>query len=260
VSALTGLNLGLLKENIKEAVRDRFDRRPPPLIGAGRLKVRDRLRQMLEEDQQREAARRQHRLLKLEQFDRLCSEAGGVSNSRALLDFLHHNGVLFYRPGLFGDRIGSLREPASWISDTQRVDVGFFPDEPRMVGFLGKIDRMFFLLAGSSGHIIGSPPEDASVGFGFSFLPRLMKYIRRATENSNYDLNGESDASTASLMGEGFTEEDYWHKLSKNRPDFQGSRMSIEFLARRLLVSTNKTTNITVFVGAPLYVALCGEE
>jgi internalin A len=105
VSARTGLNLGLLKENIKEAVRDRFDRRPPPPIGAGRLKVRDRLRQMLEEDQKREPAKRQHRLLDREKFDRLCTESGGISNPQALLDFLHHNGAVFYRPGLFGDRI-----------------------------------------------------------------------------------------------------------------------------------------------------------
>ena len=45
VSARTGLNLGILKAEIKEAARDRFGRRPPPPIGAGRLKVRDRLRQ-----------------------------------------------------------------------------------------------------------------------------------------------------------------------------------------------------------------------
>jgi hypothetical protein len=56
VSASTGLNVGILKESIKEAVRDRLDRRPPPPIGVGRLKVRDRLRQMLEEDQKREPA------------------------------------------------------------------------------------------------------------------------------------------------------------------------------------------------------------
>ena len=58
VSARTGLNLGILKESIKEAVRDRFDGRPPPSIGAGRVKVRDRLRHMLEEDQQRVPAKR----------------------------------------------------------------------------------------------------------------------------------------------------------------------------------------------------------
>jgi internalin A len=105
ISARTGLNLGLLKESIKEAVRDRFERRSPPPIGAGRVKVRDRLRAMLEEDQKREPAERQHRLLARTKFDGLCDKVGGISDKEALLDFLHHNGVIFYRPGLFGSRI-----------------------------------------------------------------------------------------------------------------------------------------------------------
>ena len=62
---------------------------------SGRLKVRDRLRQMLEVDQQREPDKRQHRLLERSEFDRLCDEVGGVSDKEALLDFLHHNGVVF---------------------------------------------------------------------------------------------------------------------------------------------------------------------
>jgi internalin A len=105
VSARTGLNLGFLKEHIKEAVRDRFDRRPPPPIGVGRLKVRDRLRQMLEEDQKREPDKGQCRSLERSEFDSICDEVGGVSDPSALLDFLHHSGVVFYRSGLFIDRI-----------------------------------------------------------------------------------------------------------------------------------------------------------
>jgi hypothetical protein len=69
------------------------------------VKVRDRLRQMLEEDQKCEPADRQHRLLIRTDFDGLCDKVGGISDKEALLDFLHHNGVMFYRPGLFGGRI-----------------------------------------------------------------------------------------------------------------------------------------------------------
>src|SRR4029077_4759267 len=50
-------------------------------------------------------AQRQYRLLERAEFDSICDEVGGVSDKRALLDFLHHNGVVFYRPGLFSDRI-----------------------------------------------------------------------------------------------------------------------------------------------------------
>ena len=38
-------------------------------------------------------------------FDQLCSKIGGISDTEALLGFLHHNGVLFYRPGLFQNQI-----------------------------------------------------------------------------------------------------------------------------------------------------------
>ena len=62
-SALTGYNLEFLEDTIKVAVRECFNRRPPPPIGAGRLKVRDRLQQMLEEDQERDSAKLQHRYL-----------------------------------------------------------------------------------------------------------------------------------------------------------------------------------------------------
>jgi internalin A len=105
VSAKTGLGLNLVKAALEESVRDRFERRPPPPIGVGRVAMRDRLRQILEEDLMRESARRQHRLLERAEFDRICDEVGGVSDKNALLDFLHHNGVLFHRTGLFGDRI-----------------------------------------------------------------------------------------------------------------------------------------------------------
>jgi internalin A len=118
VSAKTGLGLNLVKAALEESVRDRFERRPPPPIGVGRVAVRNRLRQMLEEDQMREPVQRQHRLLVRAQFDRLrpmkrsvrfqtrlCDDMCWISDKEALLDFLHHNGVIFYRPGLFQNHI-----------------------------------------------------------------------------------------------------------------------------------------------------------
>jgi internalin A len=105
VSAKTGLGLDSVRAALKEAVRDCVYRRPPPPIGIGRVRVRDRLRKMLAEDQSLPAAQRQHRLLERTEFDHLCEEEGGISDKDALLDFLHHNGVIFYRSGLFGSRI-----------------------------------------------------------------------------------------------------------------------------------------------------------
>jgi internalin A len=105
VSSLTGRGLGTLREQIKEAVRDLLDARPPYQIGVGRAKVRDRLREWIEDDQRRPAAERTRRTITRDEFAALCAEIGGVSSPDALLTFLHRSGVVFSRPGLFGDRI-----------------------------------------------------------------------------------------------------------------------------------------------------------
>jgi internalin A len=59
---------------------------------------------MLASDQKLPSAKRRHRLIKRQAFDQLCSKIGGISDTEALLEFLH-NGVIFYRPGLFQNRI-----------------------------------------------------------------------------------------------------------------------------------------------------------
>jgi internalin A len=92
-SAKTSLGFDSLKAALKEAVRDSFGHRPPPPIGTGRVRVRNRLRKMPD------------RLLERAAFDRICEEEGGISDTEALLDFLHHCGVIFYKAGLFGGRI-----------------------------------------------------------------------------------------------------------------------------------------------------------
>ena len=105
VSARTGLNLDRLHATIEAAVRNCLHERPLPPIGASRVAVRDRLRQMLREDHERPAAQRKHCFLTREEFNNLCIDVGGISDPDALLHFLHLNGVIFYRAGLFDERI-----------------------------------------------------------------------------------------------------------------------------------------------------------
>ena len=104
-SAKTDFGLDRLKGTLQNAVWACLQKRPRPPIGKSRVAVRDRLREMLTKDQQLPSSQRQHRLLEREEFDRLCAQVGGVSDAGALLKFLHHNGVLFYREGLFKGRI-----------------------------------------------------------------------------------------------------------------------------------------------------------
>ena len=60
---------------------------------------------MLSNDQQLPPAQRQNRLLERQAFEQLCAEIGGISDTEALLGFLHHNGVVFYRAGLFKNQL-----------------------------------------------------------------------------------------------------------------------------------------------------------
>jgi internalin A len=105
VSAKTDYGLERLKATLQDAAWACIHKRPPPPIGKGRLQVRDRLRKMLVSDQKLPSAKRKHRLIKRQTFDQLCSKIGGIDDTDALLGFLHHNGVIFYRTGLFGDQI-----------------------------------------------------------------------------------------------------------------------------------------------------------
>ena len=95
VSAKNGLGLGALQGMLQDAVRVALQRRPGVKTGAGRIRLRQRIREM----------RSQHRLLARADFDALCDQVGGISSKDAALDYLHHCGVVFYRKELFRGEI-----------------------------------------------------------------------------------------------------------------------------------------------------------
>jgi internalin A len=104
-SSLKNRGRAALDEALREAVDWLWQRQGRALIGAGRLRVRRRLEELREADAQVPAHERQYRTLSQEHFRQLCAEAGGVSSPAHLLDYLHQSGVVFYRAGLFGERI-----------------------------------------------------------------------------------------------------------------------------------------------------------
>jgi internalin A len=75
------------------------------VIGAGRAKVKRRIEALRDADAARPPAERQHRTLSHNAFLDFCREAGGISDPRHLLDYLHNAGTVFYRAGLFDNRI-----------------------------------------------------------------------------------------------------------------------------------------------------------
>ena len=76
-----------------------------PQIGAGRLRVQRRLEALRDADMALPREQRRHRLLERQEYEAICAEEGGVSDTALLLAYLKANGTVFYRPGLFGDRI-----------------------------------------------------------------------------------------------------------------------------------------------------------
>ena len=76
-----------------------------PQIGAGRLRVQRRLEALRDADMALPPEQRRHRLLERQDYEAICAEEGGVSDPALLLAYLDANGTVFYRPGLFGDRI-----------------------------------------------------------------------------------------------------------------------------------------------------------
>jgi internalin A len=74
-------------------------------IGIGRARVKQRLEEMRDTDAANPAEERQYRTISRKHFRLLCKQTGGVSDPDQLLAYLHNTGTVFYRPGLFGDRI-----------------------------------------------------------------------------------------------------------------------------------------------------------
>ena len=104
-SAKTDRGRASLDEALADAVTWLRRNQGVDKIGKGRAEVKARLEAMRDEDAGRPPAERRHRLMTQAEFVGLCDKAGNISSPGALLDYLHNCGTVFYRQGLFGDRI-----------------------------------------------------------------------------------------------------------------------------------------------------------
>ena len=95
-----------LLPELKRSVKYLLEKRPILSIGAGRVRVRDRLRKWLAADQAKPAKQRKNRTLSWKRFVKLCEKGDGdVSSPEALADFLHNTGFFIYDPKLFHGEI-----------------------------------------------------------------------------------------------------------------------------------------------------------
>ncbi len=95
-----------LSPELKRSVKYLLEKRPILSIGAGRVRVRDRLRKWLAADQAKPAKQQKYRTLSWKRFVKLCEKGDGdVSSPEALADFLHNTGFFIYDPKLFHGEI-----------------------------------------------------------------------------------------------------------------------------------------------------------
>jgi internalin A len=104
-SALNNRKRAALDEALCEAVGRVRGLEGERTIGTGRLKVKQRLEQLRDNDASVPPEGRQYRTVTQEDFLQLCEQAGGITAPEHLLSYLHNCGIVFYRPELFDDRI-----------------------------------------------------------------------------------------------------------------------------------------------------------
>ena len=104
-SAASDRGRGTLAEALTDAVTWLRERQGVSTVGSGRLRVQRKLEALREEDAVRPVSDRRHRTIAMEDFRQLCEEDRGISAPDQFLTYLNNAGVVFYREGLFGDRI-----------------------------------------------------------------------------------------------------------------------------------------------------------
>ena len=104
-SAKNDRGRGALTDALQQAIEWLRENQGQARIGKGRMAVKRKLEALRDADSALLPEERKHRTLTQEHFHQLCAETGGVSDPRLLLDYLHQTGVVFYRAGLFDDRI-----------------------------------------------------------------------------------------------------------------------------------------------------------
>lgn len=104
-SAANDRGLGILKTELGDAIGWMRGKQGEHRIGAGRMRVKRRLEQIQSGYEGVPFTERSEQMLEWNDFEAMCQEEGDVSSPDALLAYLHECGLLFYRRGLFHDRI-----------------------------------------------------------------------------------------------------------------------------------------------------------
>ncbi len=103
-SSVNDRGRGALMDALQDAHQFLLDQHPV-LMGLGRLQVLQTLCEWRDADSNLANAAKQHRTLSQEEFLALCDASNNISSPPALLDYLHHAGIVFYQTGMFNEQI-----------------------------------------------------------------------------------------------------------------------------------------------------------
>jgi len=109
--------------------------------------------------------------------------------------------------------IGTIENQKSWIRDQKLVRCGFVGSDKKLIAYCWRDGATRFMLAGSSGHLIGTQSADPKAVFGYSFLPRMLE----AFDLANRKLEA------------GLSEESIKEWISKRKPKVQGQLSDDEY-------------------------------
>jgi internalin A len=104
-SALSNRGRAALDEALIDAAGWLRERQGVAKIGKGRARVKRELEKVRDEDAARPVLERKYRSITQEHYIEMCKQAGDIADAGQLLAYLHNAGTVFYRQGLFGDRI-----------------------------------------------------------------------------------------------------------------------------------------------------------
>ena len=104
-SALNDRGRHGLDGGLRDAVLDLREKQGVAEIGVGRMHVLRALQDLRDADKDLKPEDKRHRTITQAHFRSLCDQAGNISSPEQFLAYLHHAGVVFYREGLFQDRI-----------------------------------------------------------------------------------------------------------------------------------------------------------
>ena len=104
-SALNNRGRDSLDAGLRDAVAYLREKQGIADIGIGRMHVLRAVQDLRDADKDLEPRDKRHRTITQTHFQSLCDQAGHISSPEQLLAYLHHAGVVFYRKGLFQDRI-----------------------------------------------------------------------------------------------------------------------------------------------------------